>query len=98
MRESPVDPADNDRNTTVVVTGVRKPLTLEVLELWLESEANGGGPTCAITDDVQNGVVTVQFEHPQRTYAISYMLRITMPANVRQNVTQVTRSQRTTRD
>ena len=73
VRESPVDPADNDRNTTVIVTGVRKPLTLEVLELWLESEANGGGPTCAITDDVANGVVTVQFEHPQRTHAISYV-------------------------
>ena len=70
VRESPVDPADNDRNTTVIVTGVRKPLTLEVLELWLESEANVGGPTCAITDDVENGVVIVQFEHPQRTCSV----------------------------
>ena len=66
--ESPATPdTSGEANRTVIVTGVREPLTLEVLELWLESEDNGGGSIETITDDVSNGVVTATFEEAQRT-------------------------------
>ena len=67
--ESPA-PADSEADRTVIVTGVREPLTMEVLELWLESEDNGGGSIETITDDVTNGVVTAIFDEAQRTRLI----------------------------
>ena len=67
MVESPA-PTDSDADRTVIVTGVREPLTLELLELWLQSEEVGGGPIETIEYDDDSDVVTVVFEERQRTY------------------------------
>ena len=68
VRESPEPKTENDQDRTVIVTGVRDPLTLEVLELWLESDKNGGGPIDTISDNVVNGVVIAVFKNPLRKF------------------------------
>ena len=62
------DTADDHTDRTVIVTGVKEPLIVEVLELWLEKKTNGGGPLVSTSGDGQNGVVTAVFEDSVCTY------------------------------
>ena len=62
------DTADDHTDRTVIVTGVKEPLIVEVLELWLEKKTNGRGPLVSTSGDGQNGVVTAVFEDSVCTY------------------------------
>ena len=55
-----------DVENRLIVTGVKDPLSLDILELWLESSKNGGGPITNIFQDPSSKTVTVDFENAER--------------------------------
>ena len=66
--------SSKESNNTIIITGFKPPLELEFVELWLESDKNGGGPLRRIELDESNMTVAVEFEHEARVFTRCLLL------------------------